>query len=759
MKPEKGVRVLSWSCGGFSAAVMLSVLFLPVERLPLCAAGALIPGLLCLIGKSSRARKAALLLLFAVPGFLLTALRFRLTLGRAEELSGQSLTVTARVLDFPVDYGNMKRYTVRLTSPEVPRVKCQVNDYGNSAPSLKPGDEIECTLKLASALYRYGEETDALTSRGVFLRGTVSGELSKTGRWRLAVLFEPLSLREKIIARCAKLFPEDTAAFQTALLTGEKGMLYRDYPLYYALSRAGLMHVAAVSGMHVSFLVSFLGLMLPNKRRFGFLMLPLLAAFAALSGFTPSVCRAVFMQCVALMAPILRRENDSPTALTLVLAILLAVNPFAAASVSLQLSFAATAGILLFSSPIHQWLTERLPGGKWKVISLFTASALASSLSALVFSLPLTALHFGVVSLVSPLSNALCLWCVSLLFVGGYLAVGLFGLFPVLSRLLGRLLSWGDRYIFTVSRLLTKLPCAAVYTVNPIYAWWMAACYLLFAVCLLWARRRGEGVRFLSPVCLAALGLFFCMFSVRFDRDGIRVTALDVGQGSCTLIECGDDAVMVDCGGINSEDYVGESAAYYALGREHHRLSALVLTHPHRDHINGVSRLLALLDVETLYLPDIEGEGLDEVLSAAEKNGTRVVVVTEEMILWGEELCLNMTPPLERELNDESGLFVLASLGDWNVLITGDADQSQERRYVQLTDVPDIELLIMGHHGSANAGSAVLLDETKPETALISVGYNTYGHPSEETLERLEERHIEVHRTDLEGNITVKGGA
>ena len=91
------------------------------------------------------------------------------------------------------------------------------------------------------------------------------------------------------------------------------------------------------------------------------------------------------------------------------------------------------------------------------------------------------------------------------------------------------------------------------------------------------------------------------------------------------------------------------------------------------------------------------------------------------------------------------------------MLITGDASRSQERRYVQLAAPPDIELLIVGHHGSANATADYLLDELRPETAVISVGHNTYGHPSDAALERLESRGIAVHRTDTEGTITVKG--
>ena len=760
MTEARGIRTLSWCCAGFSVAVFLSVLLLPPVLLPACAAAVLLSWLLCRRGKKTAARKASLLLLFAAPGFLLCFLRYGTTMKRAEQADGSSGVITARVIDYPTVYAGSVRWEVRLTSPELPRVKCRLDYYGDHAPSLRPGDEIECEAKLYSAAYRYGEETDSLTSKGIFLRGTVRGEAKKTGTWRFASLYKPLTWRQSVITLAGKLFPEDTAPFHIALLTGEKGELYKDYPLYYALSRAGLTHVAAVSGMHVAFLVGFVGLLIPNKRLFALLMLPLLLAFAALSGFTPSVCRAVFMQCCALMAPLCRRESDSPTSLWLVLAILLLINPFSAASVSLQLSFAATAGILVFAQRIYEWLFERLPQGKLRPLSRTIASSMGTSLSALIFTLPLTALHFGVISLVAPLSNVLCLWLISLLFTGGYLTLALGRMIPRAGRVLGWCLGWGDRFVFLVCRLLTALPCSAVYTSNPVYLWWMGGSYLLLLGFWLWAKKKERPMRIVLPACLSALCLFGCIFAVRADRQGIRVTAIEVGQGSCTLIECGNDAVMVDCGGTNTADYVGQKAAYYALGRERRKIPTLVLTHLHRDHVNGVTRLLALLDVETIYMPDFDtDEYLTEILEAASISGTRVVRVREELLLTGEKMQLRLFPPLDRENNDESGLFVLASLDDWDVLITGDADQSQERRFVQLTDVPDIELLIAGHHGSANASGGMFLDALKPETALISVGYNTYGHPAEETLTRLEERHIEIHRTDIEGNITVKGGA
>ena len=117
---------------------------------------------------------------------------------------------------------------------------------------------------------------------------------------------------------------------------------------------------------------------------------------------------------------------------------------------------------------------------------------------------------------------------------------------------------------------------------------------------------------------------------------------------------------------------------------------------------------------------------------------------------------LTLYPPLGSGTSNEEGLFALCTAGEFDVLITGDADAFVERMLVKYCDLPDIELLLAGHHGSAGSTSEQLLDALRPELAIISVGYNTYGHPSDETLRRLEGRGISVYRTDTMGTVTIE---
>ncbi|MCC8089852.1 MAG: DNA internalization-related competence protein ComEC/Rec2, partial [Oscillospiraceae bacterium] len=110
--------------------------------------------------------------------------------------------------------------------------------------------------------------------------------------------------------------------------------------------------------------------------------------------------------------------------------------------------------------------------------------------------------------------------------------------------------------------------------------------------------------------------------------------------------------------------------------------------------------------------------------------------------------------PLGAGETNEEGLSLLCTSGDFDVLITGDMDSTIERRLIKYGNLPDIELLIAGHHGSKYATSEELLAETLPEYAAISVGRNSYGHPADETLARLAEQGCAIYRTDRMGNIT-----
>ena len=758
------MRKAVWFCLPFTMGVVACKYILPDTML---FPAALLCALLALTGLLFRDKRrlcVLLMMLGAAAGCLDYWVQQRFVAAPAENWVGETAEVSARVTDYPDIYDGSAYVTVLLTQPGVPRVKCRLVSYvPGELDGLLPGDQIRCEMRFLSASVRSGEETDTYSSKGIFLRAVCTDEPELTGRWRMAFLYAPLRLKKYVVEQCARLFPADASPFMTALLTGDKTALYRSGGDYYLLSAAGLAHVVAVSGMHISYLTGFFFSLTGRRRYAVVLSFPLLLFFAAMTGFTPSVTRAVFMQMCMLSAPLFQREGDTPTSLSVVLAVILLINPSAAAGVSLQLSFASMAGIWLLAGRMNRAIWGYM--SRWKYSSVkpvekvlrFVAGTVSTGIGAQVFTVPLAAAHFGYVSVVSPLSGVACLWMVSALYISGYAVVAVGAALSAAAAIAAGVLAWGVRYIFFVARLLAYLPCETVYTSNPVFVLWLGFVYVIFLLAWLMGRKRG-GLRPVAPVCLSLITLYGCAMLVRLGwSDSLHLTALDVGQGESIVLTCGPRTVMVDCGG--SKD-AGEAAVQFLGGQQRRNLDAMILTHPHGDHSNSAVRVLAQMDVDVLYMPaqpDKDGY-LQEILDTARAQGTRVEYVTDNFILQVGDMRVTVWAPLLTGDENENCLMVMAEQDGFEALITGDNPTTAERLLAARYELPDAEVLVVGHHGSASSTSPRLLEVLRPDLAIISVGYNTYGHPTQTVLDRLEEYSIPVLRTDQEGNITVSAG-
>ena len=757
------MRKLAWAAGGFSAAVFLACL-LPRDSLWLWAAVlCLAAAVVALCQRGDNRRRAILCGVFAVVGLLWTQAHYALFIQPPQALAGQDRVVTLRVTDYPRVYDSYTLLPVRLVTEGLPRTNVSLYVYDGVGNDLRPGEEFEAEVRFRSGVQRYDEEVWSYASRGVFLTGTLRSAPRVTGQWALRFLYFPKHLARSIKALLARDYPGDVAPFITALLTGDKTALYGDLRLSTAMRDAGLMHIVAVSGMHVAFLVGFVQLLLRRKKLAAAVCIPLLLVFMPMAGGTPSVVRAGFMQILLLLAPLLRRESDSPTSLCAILALLLAVNPQSARSASLQLSFAATAGILLVTPRVYTALyaraakagltKRRLPNAALR----FVLGNVAASVGALVFTTPIVAFGLGIVSLVSPLTNLLCLWLVSLCFPLGFAGCILSALSPLLGGLVAWLVSWGLRLIIVVVEWLGAWRFAAVYTANPLVSVWLILVYIIFFAA--WLFRGKRGFRPLPPVA-AGLCLLLCaalLTAFTDSRRALRFTALDVEQGQSLVVQSGGAVMLIDCGGPYSAD-AGALAADYVESRFLRGVDVLLLTHLHSDHANGVEKLLWRVPVRLLILPagdKDEDRLLSGILAAAQARNTDVLFLEKDVSLSLGELEAELFAPMGSGDENERGLIVSGHCGSYDFLVTGDANAQTERQLLRRTILPREELLIVGHHGSKYSTCEALLRQTRPQTAIISVGGNSYGHPTEEALSRLESIGAAVYRTDQSGNITV----
>ena len=246
---------------------------------------------------------------------------------------------------------------------------------------------------------------------------------------------------------------------------------------------------------------------------------------------------------------------------------------------------------------------------------------------------------------------------------------------------------------------------------------------------------------------------------LRYEKADGWFTALDVGQGQCLCAMSGEQTVLIDCGSQSSLDNVGELAGRYLIARGREQIDAMILTHTDTDHVNGVSMLMEMLPIERIVVPlgAKESNGyLPAIREKAEQKGIDFVTLDHDIQLVYDVLTLNLYAPLNTGELKDTELFAAIHFGDYDVLVTGDASAQLERRFLKHAEPEDYELLIVGHHGSKNSSSTELLESCGADTAIISVGYNTYGHPSQETLERLADCGYNVYRTDEDADIEIR---
>jgi len=205
---------------------------------------------------------------------------------------------------------------------------------------------------------------------------------------------------------------------------------------------------------------------------------------------------------------------------------------------------------------------------------------------------------------------------------------------------------------------------------------------------------------------------------------------------------------MVDCGGT-SDTEAADSAAELLLSQGISRLDALILTHYDRDHCAGAGNLLSRMDTQLLILPP--------VYSDLELDAQQIIYTYEDLVFTSGKTRINIyTSKITGESNENS-ICILFDTENCDILITGDRDEFGERLLLRHADIPDVDVLVAGHHGSRYSTGEDLLNAVRPEIVCISAGANNpFGHPAPELLQRLEDYGCRIYRTDLHGDIVIR---
>lgn len=759
------MRKLALFVSGYAAAIACAVYFLPAGlRLPL---GVVSVVLMLAMGwlSGAMARRLRIVLMGICVALLWICVFDCIWVRPAAALDDKTVKLSATAIDWPerTDYGWQVDVRTAVGKAVSVKVRLSCDEQGEK---LAPGDRVETVAHCTAVRDRAGKTQLMDAAQGIFLRARAYGELTVERPERIPLTLLPTYLTQRLKENIDTCFSAETAPLIKAIVTGDRSGCSE--VLDSAIRRTGLSHTTAVSGMHLSYLVGFLLLFLgKGKRGTCLLTLPVILLVTVMAGCTPSITRAAVMLILVQLASLLGRESDGPTSLATALFLLLVTDPYCVASVGLQLSFASMAGLMLFSEPIRDRILEWLcPGAKkqdgiarlWNWPAQLLAGSLGATLSTMLFTTPLTAYYFGQFTLAAPLANLLVLWAVSLLFCGGLLLGVLWSYLPTICAVVTPVVEWAARYMISVVERLSRMPFASVPSGEPFYLLWVLFVYALILLAILLPGRKRIWPAVGVGLCTFALAVLLTNLS--FYSGSMGVWVLDVGQGQSVLVRLTDAIALVDCGGDASDD-AGDIAAdvIQSLGRS--RIDMLVVSHYHSDHANGVPRLLERLDVDAVFLPDVEPDSplRGQIVQAAQEQGCRVCLVGEDTHIPFGGGQLNIYAPLGGEDVNELGLTVLCTRGEQDVLLTGDMGTETELALLNHVQLPDVEVMVAGHHGSKYSNSTQLLEKVRPDIAVFSSGrYNTYGHPAPETMERFRAVGAQLYRTDHMGMVRITAG-
>lgn len=718
-----------------------------------------------------------------------------------ENLYQKDVSLIGVVTDYPIRTEN--RLTINLTAKELVAATDENNRHEGSIgiratvyyPAdddttaeqevLKKDEKLQLELVPGDVLILQGQLSQPAGKRNpggfdyqLYLKSlSIDGLLSiepenieRIGQ-ETTLYYQILGVKRALENQSDASFSADVSDLLKGVVFGEKNI---NEDLAKRFQDAGVTHVLSVSGLHVGYVFLVLSFLLMaikiNKRYWILFLAPALLFYVAITGFAAPVIRASIMLLCLTWGQGLHRERDTLNQLCLAGLVILGIWPAQLFQAGFQLSMAAVLGIILFYGPLLYAYEKRR--NKKRVHHKSQPGPMVQGLvltfCATVGTLPILLYHFNSFTLMSFFSNLLVVPLIGVFLLAGIGFLGIVSIVPFLSPILSVPVTFLGESIIVVLDGINDLGAAAnILGINRGGLSLAETGLFLLLVFLIsgYFYLRQPYVR--NTVMSLALALLLVMLATPlFPRD-LVVTVLDVGQGDCILIETpGGLNYLVDGGGYLFErsNRVSDQVLYPALHSKNIReLDAIFLTHNHVDHSQGVEELI------------FDGYPVKNLFMSVQTNNEKLLnqqlvpvsLLKKGSVIEGSDgVTITVYNPdgriiaKEDEQQNNASLVMTISYRNINLLLCGDIEAEVEKQLAAemqaLSAARDFQIIKIPHHGSKTSSTQEFIQAIDPETAVISVGANnSFNHPSDEVMDRLDEETITALRTDQMGAVEI----
>lgn len=554
-----------------------------------------------------------------------------------------------------------------------------------------------------------------------------------------------IKLRKYIKSELREKLKKENSELAISLIVGDRSHISSEVEDNF--KKANLMHMLAISGAHFSYVIliaTFISNRLQHKRLGQLIQIIAIIFFMNLTGNTASVVRAGIMSILLIGSSICKRQNDSLNNIAISAIIQIINNPYIIFDSGFMLSYSGVLGIILFYKKISEHIHFK---------------SIALTISANIFIIPIMIYNFHTISGSFIISNICASWLLGIIIILEFISLCI----PI--KLLYMILDLLIMMLRKIAEICANIPFAQMYV--PRYAIFFVIVIYILIFC-----RKLKCRKYVYSFLTIGVSILLIVNFTDVYQDRMRINFIDVGQGDSCLIRYKGTNIMIDSGGSLSKNKDGKSYDIgenvlnnYLLNRGITRLDYIMASHFDEDHSQGFVFLLKNMKVKNVIISEQYKTSsiYEQFKQICKKQNIQIIYVKSGDKIRIKDLAFKILHPKSKEnqisenpLNNNA-IVCMVKYKNRRILFTGDIEKVAENEMVkEYTNGLKADILKVGHHGSKTSTTKEFLDLINPSVALIGVGQNNkFGHPNEDVIKRLEEKNIQIYRTDEMGEISV----